>query len=523
MVKEIFTKSENFRQEYSATIVRVGELKDIENSDNLKQVIIDGFSVVVNKNDVKEGDLMIYCKNETELNKDFLSINNMFEIGERDLNKNYKEVENLIIEGKQDEAKKLVGYFNKHGRVKMIRLRGCPSMGVLLRFDSFIKFDNKLKNVNLEDYITYDDNGNFIPFDFDTINGRLFIKAYVPKITGCGSGDGKKRGRKTKQFDRMIPGEWNFHYDTQQLNSNMWRFHPEDVVCITTKIHGTSLVLGNCLIKNPIHLDSAQKWFNKKCRKRIKKIGKALRYDNNFSDRLVHEQKCLKNKIIKNYNVKYADIYSSRTVIKNQFINPAGGQGFYESDVWGEYHNLFKGLIPHGMTIYGEIFGYLTGSNSMIQSTPGPYDYGCEPGENKLMIYRISQKTENGIKEYSMKQVIKYSEDLIKKYPEIGKFIMVPEVLYYGKMMDLYPDLDIANHWNENVLEKMKKDERFGMEKDEYLCNHKVPREGICIRIEDDPIAECFKLKTLAFLGKEAECIDKGKVDVEMIDNYLNS
>jgi hypothetical protein len=70
-MKEIFTKSENFKQEYSATIVRVGELKDIENSDNLKQTIIDGFSVVVNKNDVKEGDYMVYCKNETELNSEF--------------------------------------------------------------------------------------------------------------------------------------------------------------------------------------------------------------------------------------------------------------------------------------------------------------------------------------------------------------------------------------------------------------------------------------------------------------------
>lgn len=34
--------------------MKVGELKDIENSDNLKQAVIDGFPVVVNKNDVKE-------------------------------------------------------------------------------------------------------------------------------------------------------------------------------------------------------------------------------------------------------------------------------------------------------------------------------------------------------------------------------------------------------------------------------------------------------------------------------------
>ena len=138
MKKDIFTKSENFKEEYSATIVRVGELKDIENSDNLKQAIIDGFSVVVNKNDVSEGDLMVYCKNETQLNSSFLSVNNMYEIGERHLNANADVVEQLIAEGKNDEAKAKVGYFNKHGRVKMIKLRGCPSMGVLIRFDSLV-------------------------------------------------------------------------------------------------------------------------------------------------------------------------------------------------------------------------------------------------------------------------------------------------------------------------------------------------------------------------------------------------
>ena len=205
MSKEIFTKSEKFKQEYSATIVKVGELKDIENSDNLKQVIIDGFSVVVNKNDVKEGDLMIYCKNETELCSSFLSVNNMYEIGEKERNANFAEVSALLAEGKTDEAKALTGYFNKHGRVKMIKLRGCPSMGVLMRLESFINWDESLKDVNLSDYIKYDENGNFIPFDFDTVNDRLFIKAYVPKTNPVrsGGGSGPKKD-KTKKFDRMI-------------------------------------------------------------------------------------------------------------------------------------------------------------------------------------------------------------------------------------------------------------------------------------------------------------------------------
>ena len=46
----------------------------------------------------------------------------------------------------------------------------------------------------------------------------------------------------------------------------------------------------------------------------------------------------------------------------------------------------------------------------------------------------------------------------------------------------------------------------------------KMPREGIVIRIQDDPVAEAFKLKCIKFLEKEAKNIDKGEVDMEMIE-----
>ena len=94
-------------------------------------------------------------------------------------------------------------------------------------------------------------------------------------------------------------------------------------------------------------------------------------------------------------------------------------------------------------------------------------------------------------------------------------------LLYHGTLADLYPDIDVANHWNENVLEAMKVDkEHFGMEQNEPLCKFKVPREGICLRIANDPVKECFKLKTNAFRAAEQKLIDAGQVDIEMADNY---
>ncbi len=550
MNKNIFTKSENFKQEYSATIVKVGELKDIENSDNLKQVIIDGFSVVVNKNDVKEGDLMVYCKNETELNSRFLSVNNMYEMGSRELNSNYAEVQKLVDDGKEDEARKLVGYFNKHGRVKMIKLRGCPSMGVLFRLESFVNWDSTLSDVNLNDYITYDNNGNFIPFDFDTINDILFIKAYVPKTNERrgGNGGGQKKD-KTKRFDRMIEGEFAFHYDTNQLNSNMWKLHPVDVVYVSVKVHGTSFVMGNILVKKPTLMNRFRDFVNGMKDRKIGKIDKEIKnvekqhrnvfeseefqsknttdaadIEKGFMEKVMDLEKKktkIENSKLVNFATEYYDVYSSRTVIKNKYINKQVNSGFYSVDIWGEYHELLKGKIPEGMSIYGEIVGYLTGSSSMIQKG---YDYGCDVGTNKLMIYRINQKMEDGThREYEIDEVIGFVKCLVSEYPEISGRIMPFTLVYHGKLSDLYPEIDIHNHWNENVLEALKRDKQnFGMELDEPMCKTKVPREGICLRIANDPVNECFKLKCLTFLGKEAKEIDQGNVDMEMQDNYCD-
>ena len=71
----------------------------------------------------------------------------------------------------------------------------------------------------------------------------------------------------------------------------------------------------------------------------------------------------------------------------------------------------------------------------------------------------------------------------------------------------------------------MKADkEHFGMELNEPLCKaYKVPREGIVIRINGDPVAEAFKLKTDAFYGKEQKEIDAGNVDMEMQETYIDN
>lgn len=521
--KPIFTASEGMKNEYCAKIVRIGEMKDIDGSDFLVQTIVDGNSIVISKGMFETGEAVIYCMNETQINKDFLSANNQFEIGCRELNKNAKEVESLIENGKVDEAKKLVGFFNKHGRVRLIRLRGCPSYGCIFKKESLTIWNKKIADENLEDYLTVDENGYEHPFEFDTVDGKLFAEAYVPPMPEVRHGRGdklyRKRMKRVERFNRMVPGQFNFHYSTSQLQANMWRFNPDTPVTISNKLHGTSVICANVLTRIPIHLSITQKHHNKVVNHKINMLGRKENrfYWQKFAN--ARRKNMLQNSLVKDYRIDYGSVYSSRGVIKNQYINKNVGPGFYGVDIWSEYGELLKPYIQKGITVYGEICGYLTGSDKMVQKG---YDYGCKRGTNFIMPYRITFTDGDGNKtEWNVSEVYGWTVNLIKEHPELTECVRPISIFYHGTLGSLYPEINTGEHWHENVLQALKDDkERFGMEQNEPMCNNKVPREGIVVRIDDDEKAEAFKLKCFKFLSKEGAELDANGADIEMVDAY---
>ena len=142
-------------------------------------------------------------------------------------------IEKLVNEGKPivDKAKELCGFFNKYGRVRCITLKGCPSFGFLFSVESMAAYNKGILDVNLEDYINQ---------DFDTVDGELFVKAYVPPTQPANvrKSRGEKKNKKLSRFDRMIAGEFYFHYDTTPLQKNMHFIKPESILTISNKIHG---------------------------------------------------------------------------------------------------------------------------------------------------------------------------------------------------------------------------------------------------------------------------------------------
>lgn len=485
-MKVQFKISENANPNYLCTICKVGEMLPIEGADKLAKTVINGYDIVVPKT-MNEGDIVLYFPVESCICEKFLSANNLYEFSEATRNANFTDVDSIIksaetsgddleIKHSMEIAKSMCGFFNKHGRVRIIKLRGQYSQGFVCTVDAAIKYNSDLADVNWD---------LLVGTQFNYIGDEEFCWKYIPAVnvsTHQGKSDNrawKKRTKRLNRFNRIIAEQFAFHYDTKMLAEHFREFSPEDEVTISVKVHGTSTIMANILCNRKLS------WWEK-----IKKF---------FGFKVIERE--------------YGNVYSSRSVIKNQYINP-GAQSYYSTDVWGVVNEVFSPYIEDGYTVYGEIVGYVPGSDKMIQKN---HDYGCERGCWKFMPYRITETDEYGNKtEFDLMKVDEWTRNLVTDNPELADNILFLEIPFHGKLMDLYPDIDVSQHWHQNVLARMKTDkEHFLMEEDEPMCKNKVPREGIVIRKVGDIHARAWKLKTLRHYGKEAEAHDKGEVDIE--------
>jgi hypothetical protein len=489
---ERLQKSKDFTEEYCCSVVRVGELTPVENSDRLMQTRINGENIVVNKEDVKEGDVMLYVSNECQISGWFLMANNMYR--HHALNSNRDEVEARLKQDpdflKSDDARKMTGYFEDNGRVKMIKLRGCPSFGVLFRPETMtaaLRMMRMMTETRTDQPPTEPiDWEPLVGQDFDTIDGYPFVRAYVPKRNEPRQ-HGQKGVSRWDRFDRMVPGQFKLHYDTAPLKKHLMDFSPKTRFTATVKMHGTSFICGHVLVNTPLRLFRLRRLLNR----------------------------LLRREIVREFRQEYGMVVSSRKVIKNEWANSQHPEGYYGVDIWTEYANIIFPYLPKGYTLYGEICGYLTGDAKMIQKD---YDYGCAVGRNFLMPYRVTRHEDGRLVDLSIEEVgqltarIKAAMHDDGKTEDCGRLLDIRNVRLFegtveqltgigGDMRD-FPDR-LADHCR--------------IEADEPLCSgHRVPREGVVVRIEGDEVPEAFKLKSMRFLEREKKAIDQGDVDMEM-------
>lgn len=449
------TQSPKFNRNYAAKIV---EIKDFINHPNpkcerLKCCTIDGYSIAVSI-DTNPGTY-IYFPIECAIDDRFLSANNLF----RDKNKNFD--------------KERAGFFEDNCRVKIIKLQGYPSEGFITPITYLY---NWLTLIGKKSEIVH----KVAPgTEFDSVDGEIICRKYVPKVayTLGQPREGGKIKRNLKKVKKVIDTQFRFHYDTTLIKKCPSAVHPNDLISITSKVHGTSGISAYVLCKQELNWkQKIARWLTRE------------EFD------------------------KYDYLYSSRSVIKNQYYNRNVQGGFYGVDVWKYADDIVRPCLSKGMTAYYEIIGFLP-NGGYIQKN---YDYGFLPpvGDEKyeygkhfgVQIYRVTITNVDGkVHEFSAREVQLWCK-MVGLNPV--------EEFYYGYAKDLYPDLAPSDHWNENFLARLANEKKFYMECNSPICDNKVPHEGIVIKIENMK-SEAFKLKCFKFLDGEGKALDKGEVDIE--------
>jgi len=381
------------------------------------------------------------------------------------LNKDFLSKNNQFEDKELNADPAQKSFFNKKGRVRAISLQKVPSRGFLFPPEWLKLWQPDIKENNWEEYIG---------IEFDTVNNILFSKKYVIEVSKPREHTGNKvnkRNKKLKRFDKLIENQFKFHYDTGFLAKNLHKINPDDIISITAKFHGTSGIFSNVLINKELNLFE----------KLLKKLG------------------------VKIESKEYGEIISSRGVIKNRYVNKEVTEGFYKVDVWTEAAKKVIPLLAKGETCYVEICGYLPGSSTYIQKN---HDYKCNEGEFEVYVYRVTTTNVDGI-------IHELSASQVQQWCNARGLKPVVE-LWYGKAKDLYPELDVEQHWHENFLDKLKNDKKkFYMECYSPHSFNKVPHEGIVIRNDSYNDMLALKLKCDLHYQWDSLQLDKGEIDIE--------
>lgn len=400
---------------YAARIIEVKNLVTLDNLDNLRGVPIDGFQALVPK-DTEVGDVLVVFPAEAQIEDWFLRDNNLYRHSEKNLDP------------------EVVGYIEDNRRVRAIRLRGHQSNALAM--------PGHLVGATKEEVGTL----------FDTVEGSLLSQKY--ELPTKGHPGGKSAQEKAwKRVDATFLPE---HLSTENYWRNAHNIGPDEFVTVTQKIHGTSIRIGNTIVKRkPTWKDKIATFFG---------VPVSL--------------------------TGYDVVFGSRKVIKD--VNNPNQNHFYAHDIWSEQGAKYADLIPQNVVVYGELIGW-TKDGAPIQQG---YTYNVPKGEAHLYIYRVAVISNDG-------HMYDLSWNGVKQFAFERGLNVVPE-LWSGKHeafdADKWIDIRFADHlWIEGALP---------------LSDKKTVDEGVVVR-KEGILPYVLKAKSPIFLGHESALLDDEVVDLE--------
>ena len=409
---------------YTATVFSIKSLRPLDGMDNVLGTDIFGNQVLISKN-TKVGDVGLYFPAETQIDFNFLSINNLYRNAEEN----------------EDTTKK--GFFEANGRVKAIKMRGHQSCGFWIPIQSLTNMGFDISDLKVGD-------------EFNELDDLKICRKYIATQKGSSYTPKTAGDKLARRFDRLVPNQFRLHENTSHLAKHLDSFRLDDIIVITAKWHGASWVVSNVLVNKQL------RWYEKL----LKKLGVDI------------------------VDKVYDNIYASRTVVKNRYINPEQSDGWYEEDLWSIIAQELSDKIDPGITLYGECVGF-TPKGRYIQKL---YDYGCKQYEHKNPVYRITYTSPIG-------DVYEFSWQQIKDYCQARGIEYVKE-MFFGSLREYLNVIPVGYNWKDQLLDHLKG--KF-LEGDCPDCTNKVPFEGICIRRDGHQSYLTYKLKSFRFLEWETK------------------
>lgn len=410
-------------KEYAAEVVEVKNLITLEGLDNLVGLAHNGYTALVSKS-TRVGDVLVVFPAEAQLSHEFVSANNLY--SDASLNAD-------------SDAK---GYLGKNRRVRAIRLRGHVSSALALSPDSLAKWANSTRY-----------GVPAVGTRFDHIDGHEVSRKYEVPVKANLSSVAKSAQEKIwRRVDSTFLPE---HIDSENYWRNSHKIAPETIVTVSQKLHGTSIRIGNTIVKRkPTWKDKVAKFFG-----------------------------------VPVAETEFDVVFGSRKVIKDP-NNPLQNH-FYGHDIWTDEGRKYADLIPQNVVVYGELIGW-TKDGAPIQTG---YTYNVPKGEAHLYVYRVAVISNDG-------RLYDLSWEAMTEFCQARGLNVVP-LLWRGphRFFEVTVDSWMDLRYAEDVDD--------ALERPLPLSDAKTVDEGVVVRAEGIvPVA--LKAKSPRFFEWESAILDQG-------------
>ena len=212
---------------YLAKIVRIENFKQHSNPEvtRLKCCTVDGFNIITGID--SPAGLYVYFPMMCQINPNFLSYANLYR---------HKE---------KNENPEKSGMFEDNGRVKAIALKGEKSEGFIIDYQILenwiVSVTNKSLNISVGQEFDIVEDGD---------KSFWICKKYIIRQEQGGHSRNNTRYKVSEKLqDKVIPSQFRFHYTTLQYKKVPQFIGPTDIIHISTKIHGTSGISANVLVR----------------------------------------------------------------------------------------------------------------------------------------------------------------------------------------------------------------------------------------------------------------------------------